>query len=109
MMIMMTMIIGYGYYDGNEGVDLIDFCFLCVPIRSLQTTPHAISSIVHIAHEYDDDDEPWPIEIDDHDGVLRAVDLKEGQVDAYIIVQYACNQVSTSCRILYLSVLLSFH
>lgn len=29
---------------------------------------HVISSIVHIAHEYDDDNEPWPIEIEDHDG-----------------------------------------
>ena len=45
-----------------------------------------ISSIVHIAHEYDNDDEPWPIEIDDHDGVLRAVDLKEGQVGAYLYI-----------------------
>ena len=66
-----------------------------------------ISSIVHIAHEYDNDDEPWPIEIDDHDGVLRAVDLKEGQVDAYTIVLYACNQMSTSCRILLPTLLLS--
>ena len=45
-----------------------------------------ISSIVHIAHEYDNDDEPWPIEIDDHDGALRAVDLKEGQVGAYLYI-----------------------
>jgi len=48
-----------------------------------KTTTHVISSIVHIAHEYDNDDEPWPIEIDDHDGVLRAVDLKEGQMMFY--------------------------
>jgi hypothetical protein len=75
--------------------------------RSLQTTTHVISSIVHITHEYDNDDEPWPIEIDDHDGVLRAVDLKEGQVDAYTIVLYACNQMSTSCRILLPTLLLS--
>jgi hypothetical protein len=39
-----------------------------------------ISSIVHIAHDYTDDDEPWPIEIEDHDGVLHAVDLKMGEV-----------------------------
>jgi hypothetical protein len=39
-----------------------------------------ISSIVHIAHDYTNDDEPWPIEIEDHDGVLHAVDLKMGEV-----------------------------
>lgn len=32
---------------------------------------HVISSIIHIIHEYDDDDEPWPIQIEDHDGVLH--------------------------------------
>ena len=32
---------------------------------------HVISSIVHIAHEYDDDNEPWPIQIEDHDGNLH--------------------------------------
>jgi hypothetical protein len=41
---------------------------------------HVISSIVHIAHEYDDDNRPWPIEIEDHDGVLHAVNLEPGQV-----------------------------
>jgi len=44
---------------------------------------HVISSIVHIAHEYDNDDEPWPIEIEDHDGVLHAVSLKAGQMLFY--------------------------
>ena len=39
-----------------------------------------ISSIVHIAHEYDDNNEPWPIEIEDHNGELHAVNLEEGQV-----------------------------
>jgi len=58
-----------------------------------------ISSIVHIAHEYDDDNEPWPIEIDDHDGVLKAVDLKEGQVlwlmiIMLVIVVLNCNDAS---------------
>ena len=50
--------------------------------RPLPTQPntHVISSIVHIAHEYDNDDEPWPIEIEDHDGVLHAVNLEAGQV-----------------------------
>jgi len=40
---------------------------------------HVISSIVHIAHEYDDDNEPWPLEIEDHDGNLHAVSLEPGQ------------------------------
>ena len=39
-----------------------------------------ISSIIHVGHEYDDDDEPWPIEIEDHDGVLHQVYLEAGQV-----------------------------
>ena len=29
---------------------------------------HVISSIVHIAHQYDNDSVPWPIQIEDHDG-----------------------------------------
>jgi hypothetical protein len=41
---------------------------------------HVISSIVHIAHEYDDDNEPWHIQIEDHDGNLHSVALEEGQV-----------------------------
>ncbi len=39
-----------------------------------------ISSIVHIAHQYDDDNNPWPIEIEDHNGKLHSVALEEGQV-----------------------------
>ena len=39
-----------------------------------------ISSIIHVAHEYDDDNHPWPIEIEDHDGDLHAVNLEAGQV-----------------------------
>lgn len=31
---------------------------------------HVISSIVHIAHEYDDNNEPWPIQIEDHFGII---------------------------------------
>jgi hypothetical protein len=42
-----------------------------------------ISSIVHIAHEYDDDAEQWPIEIEDHDGKLHSVALEEGQMLFY--------------------------
>jgi len=44
---------------------------------------HVISSIMHIAHEYDDDSEPWPIEIEDHNGQLHAVALEEGQMLFY--------------------------
>jgi hypothetical protein len=44
---------------------------------------HVISSIVHIAHEYDDEDEPWPIQIEDHDGNLHSVNLEPGQMLFY--------------------------
>ncbi len=50
-----------------------------------------ISSIVHIAHEYDNDDEPWPIEIEDHDGKLHAVNLEPGQVMlCFVFYKFAC-------------------
>jgi hypothetical protein len=48
---------------------------------------HVISSIVHIAHEYDNDDEPWPIQIEDHDGVLHDYNLEAGQVGATLQLQ----------------------
>ena len=44
---------------------------------------HVISSIVHIAHQYDNDDEPWSIEIEDHDGELHSQVLKEGEMLFY--------------------------
>lgn len=44
---------------------------------------HVISSIVHIGHEYFDENEPWPIEIEDHDGVRHAVNLEPGQMLFY--------------------------
>jgi len=44
---------------------------------------HVISSIVHIAHKYDDDDVPWPIQIEDHDGNMHAVNLEPGQMLFY--------------------------
>lgn len=44
---------------------------------------HVISSIMHLGHEYDDDDEPWPIEIEDHDGVLHEVSLQPGEMLFY--------------------------
>ncbi len=34
-----------------------------------------ISSIVHIAHDYEDESNPWPIQIEDHDGNLHSVCL----------------------------------
>lgn len=42
---------------------------------------HVISSIVHIAH--DPDSEPWPLDIEDHDGRLHSVVLKPGQMLFY--------------------------
>lgn len=44
---------------------------------------HVISSIIHVAHEYDNDDEPWPIEIEGHDGKLYQVNLEPGQMLFY--------------------------
>eukprot|EP01034_Spumella_vulgaris_P024333 gene24334-30656_t len=44
---------------------------------------HVISSIVHIAHEYDNDDEPWPIQIEDHNGKLHSVSLEPGEMLFY--------------------------
>jgi hypothetical protein len=41
---------------------------------------HVISSIIHVAHEYDDEADPWPVQIEDHDGNLHSVDLAAGQV-----------------------------
>ena len=44
---------------------------------------HVISSIVHIAHEYYNESQPWPIQIEDHDGNLHSVNLKSGQMLFY--------------------------
>lgn len=44
---------------------------------------HVISSIVHIAHKYDDPKNQWPIQIEDHDGNLHSVNLKPGQMLFY--------------------------
>jgi hypothetical protein len=44
---------------------------------------HIISSIFHIDHQYDSDDEPWPIEIEDYKGKTHAIDLKPGQILHY--------------------------
>jgi len=48
-----------------------------------KTHTHVISSIIHITHKYDNDDEPWPIEIEDHNGVMHAVNLEPGQMLFY--------------------------
>ncbi len=39
-----------------------------------------ISSILHIAHEYDDPARPWTLDIEDHDGKLHSVALQPGEV-----------------------------
>lgn len=44
---------------------------------------HVISSIIHIRHKYWNDDEPWPIEIEDHDGQAHAMALEEGEMMFY--------------------------
>ena len=44
---------------------------------------HVISSILHIVHQYDKDDEPWNIEIEDHDGVLHGHALEPGDMLFY--------------------------
>lgn len=44
---------------------------------------HAISSIVHLVHEYDNDDEPWPIQIEDHNGQVHSVSLAPGEMLLY--------------------------
>ena len=41
---------------------------------------HVISSIIHIIHDYDDENKPWPLHIEDHNGKMHEVSLEEGQV-----------------------------
>lgn len=54
------------------------FVLFCV-WKKVET--HVISSIVHIAHEYTDNNQPWPLEIENHrTGELVAVNLEPGQV-----------------------------
>ena len=42
-----------------------------------------ISSIFHVDHEYDDDDEPWPIVIESFDGTTHEVALRPGEMLFY--------------------------
>jgi len=44
---------------------------------------HVISSILHIGHHYDNEEEPWPIEIEGHDGHRYKVALEPGQMLLY--------------------------
>lgn len=59
-----------------------------------------ISSIVHIAHEYDDDNEPWPIEIEDHDGNLHAVNLQMGEVSYVLYLKCFAGVALVKCVII---------
>lgn len=46
-----------------------------------------ISSIIHLVHRYDNDEQPWAIEIEDHQtGELHAEYLKEGEVIVLIVL-----------------------
>jgi hypothetical protein len=45
-----------------------------------QIQTHVISSIIHVGHQYDNDSEPWPIQIEDLNGNLHSVNLEAGQV-----------------------------
>lgn len=38
-----------------------------------------VSSIVHIAHEYDNPNEPWTLDIEDHNEKLHHIALNEGK------------------------------
>jgi hypothetical protein len=51
-----------------------------------QIYTHVVSSILHIAQEYFNDDEPWPIEIEDHNGELHSFFLEPGQVSDWLCV-----------------------
>ncbi|RYG64377.1 hypothetical protein EON64_14125 [archaeon] len=44
---------------------------------------HVISSIVHVGHDYQGGQDPWPIEIEDHDGRVHSVTLEPGQMLFY--------------------------
>jgi hypothetical protein len=48
--------------------------------RICQIHTHVISSIVHIAHKYDNESQPWPIQIEDHYGNIESVALEPGEV-----------------------------
>ena len=57
------------YTNGSTLVNHID-----------RTETHVISFIFHIGHDLD---EPWPLEIEDHDGTVHAIALQPGKVILY--------------------------
>ena len=59
-----------------------------------QARTHVISAIVHVGHRYDDDDEPWPIEIEDNDGTLHDVSLQPGEMLFYEVSERAIERSS---------------
>lgn len=68
-------IIAYGIRSYTDGAVLSMHYDKCMT--------HVISSIVHIDHEYEDDNNPWPIEIEDHDGELQTKVLERGEMLFY--------------------------
>ena len=44
---------------------------------------HVISAILHVGHEYDDDDEPWPLVIESFDGSTVRANLEPGDMLFY--------------------------
>lgn len=44
---------------------------------------HVISAILHVDHEYDDPDEPWPLVIESFDGTTQEVNLQPGEMLFY--------------------------
>jgi len=48
-----------------------------------QAETHIISAILHIAHDYDNQTDSWPIEVVGHDGLNHKVEMAEGQMVLY--------------------------
>jgi len=44
---------------------------------------HVISAILHVGHEYDDEEDPWPLVIESFDGSTVAVNLEPGEMLFY--------------------------
>ena len=66
------------YYCHDLGTDDVDGT-----VCREQCPTHVISAIMHIGHEYYDENEPWPIEIEDHDATEHSYEMKEGQMLFY--------------------------
>ena len=56
----------------------------------MKVETHVISSIVHIAHKYDNDSVPWPLQIEDHFGRMHNVVLQVGEVNctSFFIISF---------------------